>query len=114
MDYKKEQQMRRRLAVNLRRLRMSRSPCLSQKTLAGKLGVTQKSISRYENAQCLPPAHVLIALAEEFGLTTDALFLERLPLNNPNNNKKEGTTTNEDITHGNPQEDCRREREADG
>ena len=114
MDYKKEQQLKRRLAGNLRRLRLSRSPCLSQKALAGKLGVTQKSISRYENALCLPPAHVLVALAEELGLATDALFLERPPLNNPNKNKKEGTTTNEDITHSDPQEDRRREREADG
>lgn len=103
MDYKKEQQLKRRLAGNLRRLRLSRSPCLSQKALAGKLGVTQKSISRYENALCLPPAHVLVALAEEFGLATDALFLERPP-----------PTTNEDITHSDPQEDRRREREADG
>ena len=79
MDFQKEQQLRSRLAGNIRRLRMSRSPCLSQKMLAKKLGVTQKSISRYENARCLPPAHVLIALAEEFGLATDALFMERLP-----------------------------------
>ena len=83
MDYQKEQQLKSRLARNLRCLswclRMSRSPCLSQKMLAKKLGVTQKSISRYENARCLPPAHVLVALAEEFGLATDALFMERLP-----------------------------------
>ena len=79
MDFQKEQQLRSRLAGNIRRLRMSRSPCLSQKMLAKKLGVTQKSISRYENARCLPPAHVLVALAEEFGLATDALFMERLP-----------------------------------
>lgn len=105
MDYQKEQQLKRSLARNLRRLRMSRHPCLSQKMLARKLGVTQKSISRYENALCLPPAHVLIALAEEFGLATDALFLERLP---QNMKKKEGTKTNEDITHSNPQEDYRR------
>ena len=112
MDHKKEQRLRLRLARNLRRLRLSHSPCLSQKALAKKLGVTQKSISRYENALCLPPAHVLIALAEEFGLTTDALFMEPLRLNN--SKKKEGTRTNEDITHSDPQEDRRREREADG
>lgn len=111
MDYQKEQQLKRSLARNLRRLRMSRHPCLSQKTLARKLGVTQKSISRYENALCLPPAHVLVALAEEFGLATDALFMERLP---QNMKKKEGTTTNEDITHSNPQEDRRRKKQADG
>lgn len=79
MDYQKELQLKNCLARNLRCLRMSRSPCLSQKTLARKLGVTQKSISRYENANCLPPAHVLVALAEEFGLATDELFMENLP-----------------------------------
>jgi hypothetical protein len=35
MDFQKEQQLRSRLAGNIRRLRMSRSPCLSQKMLAG-------------------------------------------------------------------------------
>ena len=78
MDFQKEQQLRSRLAGNIRRLRMSRSPCLSQKMLAKKLGVTQKSISRYENARCLPPAHVLVAL-----------FMERLP---QNMKKKKGTS----------------------
>ena len=39
MDFQKEQQLRSRLAGNIRRLRMSRSPCLSQKMLAKKLGV---------------------------------------------------------------------------
>ena len=111
MDYQKEQQLKSRLARNLRCLRMSRSPCLSQKMLAKKLGITQKSISRYENARCLPPAHVLMALAEEFGLATDALFMERLP---PNIKKKEGITTNEDITHSDPQTDCRRKKQTDG
>ncbi len=111
MDFKKEQQLKHCLARNLRRLRMSRSPCLSQKMLAKKLGVTQKSISRYENARCLPPVHVLVALAEEFGLATDALFMEQLPQNKI---QKEGITTNENITHSNPQKDCRRKKQADG
>jgi DNA-binding XRE family transcriptional regulator len=110
MNYQKEQQLRNCLARNLRYLRMSRSPCLSQKMLARKLGVTQKSISRYENAKYLPPAHVLVALADEFGLAMDELFMEHLP---KNIKKKEGITTNEDITHSDPQEDCRREKQTD-
>jgi DNA-binding XRE family transcriptional regulator len=81
MNYQKEQQLRNCLARNLRYLRMSRSPCFSQKMLAKKLGVTQKSISRYENAKCLPPTHVFVALTEEFGLAMDELFMERLPQN---------------------------------
>ena len=111
MDYQKEQQLKNRLAKNLRRLRISQNPCLSQKTLARKLGVTQKSISRYENARCLPPAHVLVALAEEFGLATDMLFMERIP---QNIKKKEGFITNENITHIDPQKDLGRKKQADG
>lgn len=103
MDYQKEQELRKRLAENLRSLRMARMPALSQKRLADKLGVTQKSISRYENAKSLPPAHVLVAIAELFGLTTDALFMEGL---STNLKKKEGTITNENITSGNPAQDC--------
>lgn len=103
MDYQKEQELRKRLAHNLRSLRMARMPALSQKRLADKLGVTQKSVSRYENAISLPPAHILVAIAELFGLTTDALFMEGL---SPNTEKKEGTTTNENITSGNPAQDC--------
>lgn len=111
MDYKKEQELRMRLAENLRCLRMARMPALSQKRLADKLGVTQKSISRYETAKSLPPAHVLVAMAELFGLTTDTLFMEDLP---ENMKKKEGTTTNENITHGDPAQDCRAKKQADG
>ena len=65
-------------------------------------GSHPESISRYENGISLPPAHVLVAMADLFGLSTDALFLAELP----NNNQKEGNTTNEDITYGNPPQDC--------
>ena len=98
----KEDQLKQNLARNLRYLREQRKPYLSQQMLAAKLEVTQKSISRYENAISLPPAHVLVAIADFFGLTTDALFMEELP----NKYQKEGNTTNEDITHGNPTQDC--------
>ena len=98
----KEDQLKQNLARNLRYLREQRKPYLSQQMLAAKLEVTQKSISRYENAISLPPAHVLVAIADFFGLTTDALFRAELP---ENMNKKEGNTTNEDITYGNPTQD---------
>lgn len=98
-----EEQLKQTLARNLRYLREGRKPYLSQQMLARKLEVTQKSISRYENGISLPPAHVLVALADLFGLTTDALFMEDLP---ENLMKKEGKTTNEDITHSNPPQDC--------
>ena len=98
----KEDQLKQNLARNLRYLREQRKPYLSQQMLAAKLEVTQKSISRYENAISLPPAHVLVEIADFFGLTTDALFMAELP---ENMNKKEGNTTNEDITYGNPTQD---------
>lgn len=99
----KEDQLREILARNLRYLRERRKPYLSQQMLAKKLEVTQKSISRYENAKSLPPAHVLVAMAELFGLTTDALFMAELP---ENMNKKEGNTTNENITYSNTTQNC--------
>lgn len=89
----REDQLKQNLARNLRYLREGRKPYLSQQMLAQKLEVTQKSISRYENGISLPPAHVLVAIAELFALTTDALFMAELP-----ENKKEGNTTNENIT----------------
>lgn len=106
----KEDQLKQNLARNLRYLREGRKPYLSQQMLAKKLEVTQKSISRYENGISLPPAHVLVAMADLFGLTTDALFMAQLP----NNNQKEGNTTNENITYGDPPQDCRTEKQADG
>lgn len=106
----KEEQLKENLARNLRYLREGRKPYLSQQMLAIKLEVTQKSISRYENGISLPPAHVLVAMADLFGLTTDALFMAELP----NSNQKEGNTTNENITYGDPPQDCRTEKQADG
>ncbi len=106
----KEDQLKQNLARNLRYLREERKPYLSQQMLAKKLEVTQKSISRYENGISLPPAHVLVAMADLFGLTTDALFMAELS----NNNQKEGNTTNENITYGDPPQDCRAEKQADG
>ena len=106
----KEDQLKQNLAKNLRYLREGRKPYLSQQMLAKKLEVTQKSISRYENGISLPPAHVLVEMADLFGLTTDALFMAELP----NNNQKEGNTTNENITYGDPPQDCRTEKQADG
>ena len=102
----KEDQLREIFARNLRYLREGRKPYLSQQMLAKKLEVTQKSISRYENAKSLPPAHVLVAMAELFGLTTDALFMAELPENPENINKKEGNTTNENITYSNTTQNC--------
>lgn len=79
MEQNKEEILKANLARNMRFLRLQRKPYLSQKMLAKKLGVTQKSISRYETAHCLPPVHILMAMADMFGFTPDELFREKLP-----------------------------------
>ena len=67
------------LARNMRYLRLSRNPRISQTMLANKLGVSQRSISKYETAVLLPPPYVLVAMAKCFGITIDELLSETLP-----------------------------------
>jgi len=74
-----EDYLKQNLARNMRFLRMSNSPRISQTMLANKLGTTQASISLYETAMLLPPAHILVAMAECFGFTTDELLSDSLP-----------------------------------
>lgn len=69
-----EEKFKKNLADNLHSLRHSRNPKISQQTLAEKIGTSQKSISRYEQGICLPPVHILTALADYFGLPVDALL----------------------------------------
>lgn len=79
MTHVNEETMKQNLARNMRYLRLSRSPRISQQTLANKLGTTQASISLYETAIQLPPAHILVAMAQCFGFTTDELLSDSLP-----------------------------------
>ncbi len=74
-----EDYLKQNLARNVRYLRLNRSPRISQTMLANKLGVTQSSISKYESAVLLPPPHILVAMAQCFGFTTDELLSETLP-----------------------------------
>lgn len=83
-----EETLRNNLARNLRYLRTSRTFNMSQEALARKIGITPKSISRYETGICLPPSHVLAALSKYFGYSMDELLAERLP-------SKEGRENNE-------------------
>lgn len=83
-----EELLKNNLARNMRCLRLRRSPRMSQAMLAKKLGVTQKSITRYETAKNLPPAHILLAMADYFGFTTEELLSEKLPA-------KKGMNSNE-------------------
>lgn len=74
-----EEKLRKNLAKNMRYLRGQKTPRMSQTMLANKLGVTQKSISRYENEVSLPPLHILAGLAECFGISMDDLLSVALP-----------------------------------
>ena len=74
-----EDYLKQNLARNVRYLRLNRSPRISQTMLANKLGVTKSSISKYESAVLLPPPHILVAMAQCFGFTTDELLSETLP-----------------------------------
>lgn len=88
MTHVSEETMKQNLARNMRYLRLSRCPRISQQMLANKLGTTQASISLYETANLLPPTHILVAMAACFGYTTDELLSETLP-------DKKGTKINE-------------------
>ena len=71
--------LKQNLARNMRYLRLSRNPRIPQTMLANKLGVSQRTISKYETAVLLPPPYVLVAMAKCFGITIDELLSETLP-----------------------------------
>lgn len=47
---------------------------LTQEDLGSKLGVTNKTISRWENGNYLPPADMLKSLSEIYGLTINEIL----------------------------------------
>lgn len=56
----------------LKSLRKERG--MTQEQLAERLGVTAKTISRWETGVYLPPAEMLLALSELYGLTVNELL----------------------------------------
>lgn len=60
--------------VRIRNLREDKD--LSQATLAEKLGLTQRTYSRYENADSMMPLDILIKIADYHNVSIDYL-LER-------------------------------------
>lgn len=57
------------------RLRSLRSAaCITQKTLAEYLGVSEQAVSRWESGVCYPDIEYLPAIASFFGVTTDDLL----------------------------------------
>ncbi|MBR2037017.1 MAG: helix-turn-helix transcriptional regulator [Lachnospiraceae bacterium] len=95
MNLTNEDIIKKNFSRNIRYLRLSRTPKLSQKMLARILGVTVRSISRYESADCLPTSYVLVTMATYFGYTTDELLSEKLPF------MKGSERYNENLTSGN-------------
>lgn len=89
---KDEEKLKVNLAENIRFLRLTHNPRITQVELAKKLGITQKSISNYEQARCLPPTYVLAAIADLFHLSLDDL-LSPLP------GKKGKVQKNENLTY---------------
>lgn len=83
-----EETLKNNFARNLRYLRTAKTGGMSQEALARKIGVTCKSISRYETGICLPPSHVLAAFSKYFGYSMDEMLAQRLP-------SKEGRENNE-------------------
>lgn len=83
-----EQRLRNNLAKNMKYLRLIKKPRISQKALAHYTGTTQRSISRYECGEALPPLYILAGIARYFGCTMDELLQDGLP-------KKKGRDKNE-------------------
>ena len=79
---------------NLKSLRLSLFPRMSQARLAGKLGVTRNTYAGYESGKRLPPAWFVCCTAEYFGVPVDELVGRELT--------KEMIKKYENITSGNP------------
>lgn len=69
---------------NLRRLREKRN--INQLKLAMDIGITQESISKYENDSAFPSKKILIKIADYFNCSTDYL-LDRTDIVNMNTEK---------------------------
>ena len=61
------------LCDNVKRLRLLRG--LTQKQLAGILGVSPKTVSKWETGLGQPEVNQIVPLARVFGVSTDELFL---------------------------------------
>lgn len=53
---------------------------LSQEELAGQLGVTRQSVSKWEGAQSIPDMDKILAMSRLFGVSTDVLLKDELEL----------------------------------
>ena len=81
-------------AYNLKRLRLSLFPRMSQARLAKKLGVTRNTYAGYESGKRLPPAWFVCCTADYFKVAVDELIGQEI--------KKEKMKY-ENLTHSDPQ-----------
>ena len=63
---------------NLKYLRLSKKPPISQEALAQRLGTTQKCISQYEKGNCLPSVAFVLQLAQYSHIPVDDLLCKDL------------------------------------
>ncbi len=54
--------------------KLRRERGMTQEALGGKLGVTNKTVSRWENGNYMPDIETLRALSKEFGVTMEELI----------------------------------------
>ena len=62
------------LQINKQILRLRTARGITQKELAGKLGVTVQAVSRWETAKCCPDIQLLPDIAKIFAVSVDELL----------------------------------------
>ena len=62
----------KKIGARIAKMRMDAG--LTQAALAEKLGVSDKTVSKWENGGCYPDITILPAIADEFGVTIDYLL----------------------------------------
>lgn len=62
------------MKTRIRELREEKS--LSQTKLAFQIGMTQSTLSKIENEQCVPDAELIVQLAHYFHVTTDYILCQ--------------------------------------
>ena len=65
-----EQELRERIAVNVRRLRGTKS----QLAVAARAGLTQAAISNYESGKRTPTLMAVLKLADAYGVPLDDIL----------------------------------------
>ena len=63
------------LANNISKLRMKYN--ISQEQFAEKIGVSRQAVQKWENAVSTPDLSNIITIAKKFGVSVDALLLDR-------------------------------------